>query len=151
MSSLLTEELLAHIGRKSAPQLELVTRKDIRKYAIATAQRNRRYLDGDEAPPMFYLALFWPVLEGAGLSADGVAIDELLPEFPLKKAMAGGLRIEYNVPIRPGDVLLATRTLSNIYQKDGSSGPLIFYELVMTVDNDRGERVVTEKATRILR
>ena len=151
MSSLLTEELLAHIGRKSAPQLELVTRKDIRKYAIATAQRNRRYLDGDEAPAMFYLALFWPVNESAELSPDGVAIDELLPEFPLKKPMAGGLRIEYHAPIRPGDVLLATRTLSNIYQKDGSSGPLIFYEIMMTVDNDRGERVVTEKTTRILR
>ena len=151
MSSLLSEELLAHIGRKSAPQLELVTRKDIRKYAIATGQRNRKYLDGDEAPAMFHLALFWPVRESAELSPDGVAIDELLPEFPLKNALAGGLRIEYHAPIRPGDVLLATRTLSNIYQKDGSSGPLIFYEIVMTVDNDRGERVVTEKTTRILR
>jgi hydroxyacyl-ACP dehydratase HTD2-like protein with hotdog domain len=80
-----------------------------------------------------------------------VAVDELLPEFPLKRAMAGGLRIEYHKPIRPGDVLLATRTLSAIYQKNGSSGPLIFYEIVMNVENDRGEAVVTEKTTRILR
>jgi len=151
MSNLLTPDLLANIGKRSPPRLELVTRKDIRKYAIATGQRLRKYLDGDEAPAMFHVALFWPVLESDRLSADGVAVDELLPEFPLKRAMAGGLRIEYHQPIRPGDVLLATRTLSAIYQKDGSSGPLIFYEIVMRVENDRGEAVVTEKTTRILR
>jgi len=151
MGSLLTRELLANIGRKAPPRLELVTRKDIRKYAIATGQRLRKYLDGDEAPPMFHLALFWPVLESAKLSADGVAIDDLLPEFPLKRAMAGGLKIVYHRTIRPGDVLLANRTLTNIWQKDGSSGPLIFYEIVMTVENERGEPVVTETTTRILR
>lgn len=151
MASLLTPELLANIGRKAPPRLELVTRKDIRKYAIATGQRLRKYLDGDEAPPMFHLALFWPVQESARLSPDGVAIDELLPEFPLKRAMAGGLKIRYHRTIRPGDVLLANRTLTNIWQKDGSSGPLIFYEIVMTVENERGEPVVTETTTRILR
>ena len=151
MGSLLTRELLANVGRKAPPRLELVTRKDIRKYAIATGQRRRRYLDGDEAPPMFHLALFWPVPESDKLGPDGVAIDDLLPEFPLKRAMAGGLKIAYHRTIRPGDVLLANRTLSNIWQKDGSSGPLIFYEIVMTVKNERGEPVVTETTTRILR
>ncbi len=44
--SLLTEELLSHIGRRSEPQRELVTRRDIRKYAVATDNRQRKYLDG---------------------------------------------------------------------------------------------------------
>lgn len=151
MASLLSPELLENIGKTSPPRLELVTRKDIRKYAIATQQRERRFLDGDEAPPMFYLALFWPVPENDQLSPDGVAIDPLLPEFPLKRAMAGGLKIDYHRTIRPGDVLQATRELSAIYQKDGSSGTLIFYEILMRVVNERGEPVVTEKTTRILR
>jgi hydroxyacyl-ACP dehydratase HTD2-like protein with hotdog domain len=151
VSTLLGPELLANIGRQSPPQCELVTRKDIRKYAIATGQRARKHLDGDVAPPMFYLALFWPVQESHELSPDGVAIDKLLPEFPLKKAMAGGLRIEYHQPIHPGDELTATRTLTRIYEKQGSSGPLIFYEIEMRVENARGERVVTEFTTRILR
>ena len=151
MSGLVGPELLAHVGRTSAPQLELVTRKDIRKYAIATSQRDLRFLDGDEAPPMFYLALFWPVPSMDELSADGVAVDPLLPEFPLKRAMAGGLHIEYHRPIRPGDVLMATRELAAIYEKQGSSGPLIFYEILMRVVDRHGELVVTEKTTRILR
>lgn len=151
MSSLLTPELLAHIGRSSPPHRELVTRRDIRKYAIATGQRLRKYLDGDEAPPMFHVALFWPVVERDEIAPDGVAIDSFLPDFPLKRAMAGGLKIEYSRSVVPGDWLTATRTLTDIFEKQGRSGPLIFYEVMMQVANDAGEAVLTETTTRILR
>ena len=125
MSGLLSPELLANIGKTSAPRLELVTRKDIRKYAIATQQRERRFLDGDEAPPMFYLALFWPVPENDQLSPDGVAIDPLLPEFPLKRAMAGGLHIDYHRSIHPGDVLQATRAMLDARPELAGAGAAI--------------------------
>lgn len=147
----LSPELLANIGRRDAPRRELVTRRDIRKYAIATGSRQQRYLDGDVAPPMFHVSLFWDVVAMESLSADGVSIDRLLPKFPLEKAMAGGLEIEYLRPILPGQWLTATRTLTDIYEKAGRSGPLIFYEIVMEVRNDDGELAVREKTTRILR
>jgi len=149
--SLLTPDLLAHIGRQTKPQREIVTRRDIRKYAVATGSRQRKYLDGDQAPPMFHLPLFWDVVELDQLSPDGVSIDTLLPKFPLEKAMAGGLEIEYHKAIHPGDWLTATRTLTNIYEKEGRSGPLIFYEVVMDIVNDDQELVIREKTTRILR
>jgi len=151
MSELLDAKLLANIGRQSEPQRELVTRRDIRKYAVATGNRQPKYLDGDEAPPMFHLPLFWDVVALDQLSPDGVSIDPLLPRFPLEKAMAGGLHIEYHKPVYPGDWLTATRTLTDIYEKHGRSGPLIFYEVVMDIRNDEGESVITEKTTRILR
>jgi hydroxyacyl-ACP dehydratase HTD2-like protein with hotdog domain len=151
MTSVLNDALLANIGRQSEPVRELVTRRDIRKYAIATGNRQRKYLDGDQAPPMFHVALFWDVVELDELSPDGVSIDRLLPKFPLEKAMAGGLHIEYHRPVRPGDWLTATRTLSNIYEKIGRSGPLIFYEVDMDIVDDDGNLVIREKTTRILR
>jgi hydroxyacyl-ACP dehydratase HTD2-like protein with hotdog domain len=149
--SLLTPDLLATIGGQSEPQREIVTRRDIRKYAIATDNRQRKYLDGDLAPPMFHVPLFWDVVELSQLSPDGVSIDSLLPKFPLEKAMAGGLNIEYHKPVRPGDWLTATRTLTDIYEKNGRSGALIFYEVVMDIVNDDQELVIREKTTRILR
>jgi hydroxyacyl-ACP dehydratase HTD2-like protein with hotdog domain len=149
--SLLTPDLLATIGRKSEPQREIVTRRDIRKYAVATGNRQRKYLDGDLAPPMFHVPLFWDVVELDQLTPDGVSIDSLLPKFPLEKAMAGGLNIEYHQPVRPGDWLTATRTLTDIYEKEGRSGALIFYEVVMDVVNDNQQLVIREKTTRILR
>ncbi|MFK8040929.1 MaoC family dehydratase N-terminal domain-containing protein [Congregibacter sp.] len=151
MTQLLGPEVLSAIGRQSAPRREIVTRRDIRKYAVATGNRQRKYLDGDEAPPLFHLSLFWEVVELDQLTPDGVSIDRLLPKFPLEKAMAGGLHIEYHQPVKPGDWLTATRTLTEIYEKTGRSGPLIFYVVVMEIVNDAGEPVVTEKTTRIMR
>ncbi len=151
MSTLLTAELMTHIGRKAPPSKELVTRRDIRKYSVATGQTQKKFLAGDEAPPMYPIALFWSVVEIDQLMPDGVSIDPLLPEFPLKRAMAGGWKMDYFRTIHPGDVLVANRTLTDIYEKRGSSGPLIFYELTMEVENEAGEPVLTEKITRILR
>ncbi len=151
MSGLLSSELLATIGRQSAPRRELVTRRDIRKYAVATGNRQPKYLAGDQAPPMFHVPLFWDVVELDQLSPDGVSIDQLLPRFPLEKAMAGGLKIEYLMDIFPGDWLTATRTLTDIYEKQGRSGALIFYEVVMGITNDAGDTVIRETTTRILR
>ncbi|MXW50492.1 MAG: MaoC family dehydratase [Gammaproteobacteria bacterium] len=147
----LTPELKANIGKAAPPRAEVVTRRDIRKYAIATNQRQRKYLDGDEAPPLYHVALFWDVVELDELTPDGVSIDALLPKFPLEKAMAGGLNITYHDRIRPGDVLVGERTLTDIYEKEGRSGPLIFYEVVLEVRRQDGSPVITEKTTRILR
>lgn len=151
MSGLLTDELLANIGRSSPPKTEIVTRRDIRKYSVATGQRIRKFLDGDEAPPLFHIALFWEVVELEELNPDGVFIDALVPDFPLKRAVAGGVKLEFHRPIVPGDVLTARRTLTEIFEKSGSSGPLIFYVIVTKVEDADGEPVLTEKNTRIMR
>lgn len=151
MTQVLTEDVLAAIGSKSEPRTEVVTRRDIRKYSVATNQQQRKYLDGDVAPSMYHVALFWDVVELDQLMPDGVSVDTLLPEFPLKQAMAGGLDLKYLRPIVPGDVLTATRTLTDIYEKTGSKGPIIFYEVVMEVRDSNGEAVVWEKTTRLLR
>ncbi|WP_373475274.1 MaoC family dehydratase N-terminal domain-containing protein [Sphingorhabdus sp.] len=150
-SGLLGDELLSCIGRTSTPRTEIVSRREIRKYSIATGWKKKEYLDGDEAPPLFHLALFWDMVELDKLTPDGVSIDGLLPKFPLEKAMAGGLSIDYFRPIMAGDILVATRTLTNIYEKSGSQGPIIFYEVVMRVETAAGELVLIEKTTRLLR
>ena len=151
MSPLLDQEHLANIGRQAPIKKEIVTRRDIRKYAIATGQRLRKYLDGDEAPPLFHVALFWEVVERDQLHPDGVAIDALIPPLPLAKAMAGGLKVEYHRGIFPHDTLIAARTLTALYEKQGRQGPIIFYEVVMQVTTDDGDPVLTETTTRLLR
>jgi len=151
VSSVVDPGLLSLIGKAAAPQTQLVTRRDIRKYSVATAQRQRKYLDGDEAPPMFHVALFWPVLPLDELSANGVAIDPMFPDIPGRRPMAGGLKIDFHRPLKPGDELTATRMLTNIYSKQGSNGSLIFVEVTMTVIDSAGEIVLTEKTTRIMK
>lgn len=149
--ALLTPEHLAHIGDKGPRKQEIATRRDIRKYAVATGQTLAKYLDGDVAPPLYHVTLFWEVVELSRLSPDGVYIDSLIPALPLERAMAGGLDIEYFQPIHAGDELIAQRELTALYEKSGRSGSLIFYEVIMEVSTLAGERVLREKTTRILR
>jgi hydroxyacyl-ACP dehydratase HTD2-like protein with hotdog domain len=151
MSGLITPELKAHVGRQAPPRREVVTRRDIRKYALSTGTRIRKHLDGDEAPPLYHVALFWDVVELDQLTPDGVSVDTLLPKLPLDRAMAGGLQIDYFRPIRPGDVLVARRTLTDLYEKSGRSGPLIFYEITLDVATEDNDPVLREITTRILR
>ena len=151
MSDLLTPEILSHVGRSLAPITQVVTRRDIRKYSVATRQRQKKYLDGDEAPPLYHIALFWDVVEIERMSPDGISQDPLIPELPLKRAMAGGVRVEYRRPIVPGDVLVGTRTLNRIWDKQGSQGPLIFYEMELRLETEEGAPVLTETTPRIVR
>ncbi len=104
--SVLTPDLLATIGRKSEPQREIVTRRDIRKYAVATGNRQRKYLDGDLAPPMFHVPLFWDVVELDQLTPDGVSIDSFVKKITYQKLSVDGIKnigpaVEEMVTIRP--------------------------------------------------
>ena len=47
MSDLLSPELLANNGHSSEPRQELVARREIRKYPLATSQQQRKFLNGE--------------------------------------------------------------------------------------------------------
>lgn len=151
MAELVTSAMRAWIGRSAPPVTVEVTRRDIIKYAHATGQRQARFLDGDEAPPMFLFGADRPLTPLAGLGPDGLRPDTLVPELPLKRVMAGGIKQRYHRAIVPGDVLTLTRSIADIYGKDGASGPLIFVVYGLTVIDARGALVLEETQTRINR
>jgi hydroxyacyl-ACP dehydratase HTD2-like protein with hotdog domain len=151
MTSLLTDEIRSWIGRTAEPLRFEVARRDIVKYAIATEQTDERYLRGDLAPPMFLFGADRPLVPITELGPDGLRPENLLPELPLKRVMAGGIRQRYHRRVRPGDVLIITRGISNIFEKAGSSGPLIFVEYTITVTTEDGTPVMDETQTRINR
>ncbi len=148
---LLTPEIASWIGRREPPVAVEVGRRDIVKYAVATEQRRRAYLDGDEAPPMFVFGLFRPVAPLDALGPDGLPPAAAMPELPLKRIMAGGTRLTVHRPVRPGDVLVGTRTLRDIFEKEGRRGPLIFVVTELAVADAAGEPVMEETQTRIAR
>ena len=151
MPSLLNDDIRAWIGRADAPQRIEITRRDIIKYAIATEQQQARYLRGDEAPPMFLFGADRPLAELDQLGPDGLRPDVLLPPLPLKRVMAGGVKQRYYRALVPGDVVHLKRTLSDIYEKQGASGPLIFVVYDIDVTDTNGQLVMHETQTRINR
>lgn len=151
MGDLITDEIRAWIGRSQSFGPIDVSRQDIVKYSLATEQRLERFLRGDAAPLMFLFGAIRPIVPLDELSTDGLAADPLVPELPLTRTMAGGSRIQVHRPVRPGDVLFATRTLTDIYEKAGRSGPLIFVHYELAVSTEGGERIMDETQTRIAR
>src|SRR5690554_4484885 len=110
--SLLTAELKSAIGRQLPPIRAEVSRREIRKYSVATGQTLQRFLDGDEAPPMFLFGLFLPIVPREQLTHDGLPPDSgLVPELPLKRVMAGGTQQTWYRGVYPGDVLVSRLTL----------------------------------------
>ena len=149
--NLLSDDVRAWIGRSDEPVRMEVSRRDIVKYSIATEQRNPRYLRGDEAPPMFLFGADKPLTPIPQLRADGLLEDQLLPDLPLKRVMAGGIKQRYHRPIKPGDVLIITRTITDIFQKQGSSRPLIFIVYDIRVTTEDVTLVMQETQSRINR
>ena len=151
MSELLTDDMRAWIGRTDPPQRVEVTRRDIIKYAFATEQTLGKYLRGDEAPPMFLFGAHTPLSPLDELGPDGLRPDSLLPELPLKRIMAGGISQTHFRPLRAGDVVFLQRKLTDIYEKQGKTGPLIFVEYEIDTRTEEGELVTRQTQTRIVR
>lgn len=150
--ALLTEDHLRWVGTSDPPVTVEISRRDIVKYSTATEQQQAKYLAGDEAPPMFVFNLFTPLPAVADLRPDGLPRRQRPgPTLPLKRMMAGGTNVELHRTIIPGDVLTATRTLTSITEKLGSSGPLIFLEYTTEVVDADGRRVMQDRQTGIVR
>lgn len=148
---LVSEEARKMIGASGPPAHVKISRRDIIKYSVSTEQILDKYLKGDEAPPMFLFGALRPVVPIDQLGPDGVASTSLMPELPLKRVMAGGTKIRYFRPVKPGDKLVATRTLADMYEKSGSQGPLIFLVYKLDIKTEAGELVAEETQTRIVR
>lgn len=149
--TLISDEARQMIGRSDPPIRVDVSRRDIIKYSIATEQVLEKYLNGDEAPPMFLFGALRDITPIDQLGPDGIASASLVPDLPLKRVMAGGTKTRYFCAVKPGDVLIAERSLADMYEKSGSQGPLIFLVYKLIVTTESGEPVVEETQTRIVR
>ena len=73
--SIISETAKSAIGQSQPPITVEVSRREIQKYSLATQQSQQKYLDGDEAPPMFLFGLFRPLTPISELGPDGIARD----------------------------------------------------------------------------
>ena len=152
MTTLLTDEHRAWIGHEDPPTHVEVSRRDIVKYSIATEQTLQKYLRGDEAPPMFIFNLFGALRPIAELRSDGLPRGSGAgPKLPLHRVMAGGTELIQTRPIRPGDRLTGVHRIVDLYEKQGSQGPLIFTVRALRVTDAAGAPVLEEVQTSIAR
>ena len=162
-ASNITPEAKAYIGRTLVKEPVEVTKRDIRRFAISIGDSNPLYHDEEYAkktsfggiigPPFFYTALTLdeePLedLEESGLGKKmGLRMAVPVPGFV--GAMAAGRDITFGVPIRPGDLITVEQTITDIFEKKGSRGPMVFIIDEWTFRNQRGEVAVRSRETLI--
>jgi hypothetical protein len=133
----ISEELQNMVNVPFGPEVYEIEKGMVRRFADAIDDPNPRWRE--EAPPTFPAALVPRELLHRLFNAAG----------PLKRFLNGASELEHIMPIKAGDTISVTGTLTRLRQAAGASGPTLFMFTEMTYTNQRGEVVVKGKNTYI--
>jgi acyl dehydratase len=124
-----------------------VTEEMIVGFARAVGEADPQYVDveakrgpsgGLIAPPIFY---------------DVFRADQLPdPKVKFGKvAFNAGQRCEFYAPIRPGDTITMKTRVTDVYEKTGRTGKMVFIVRETAYENQRGEKVAVVEQSQVRR
>jgi len=103
---------------------------------------------GEAIPPGWHWAYFLPIARRATLGADGLPTDTgVLPKMPLPRRMYAGGRLTLHRPIRVGEALRQETELTDIAERHGGSGRLVFATVARRISGPEGLALVDERDT----
>lgn len=160
---IITEAARSWAAQPYRPYKMTVSRTDIQRFANATGETDPVYFDLDSARAAGHRDLLAPpyfpytvrlhaanLVPADALEPDGSASEDV-PPLPTTRAMAGETVIEFGDPIHAGDDLLLEKRITNLYEKEGRSGPLVFVTTAFVFTNQHNRQVFHESFTRIYR
>lgn len=169
----ITSEVRSFIGRESEPVVawDPVETGAIRRMAQGIMDDDPVYWDQDYAsttkfggvvaPPLYPMHAIRrlpgtpdplvfsdadPDYDGAGQShGEGLGLPPV--PIPLTRLINGGNEVEFYAFARPGDRIVAISRYRDIYQKEGSSGPLVFVitETSYTTEKDSALLMISRR------
>ena len=131
------ERLRARIGTNGPEVKATVEAGHLKRFAEAIGDPNPRWTK--EAPPTFLV----------GLAPGSMHLAEA--EEYGKGWLNGGNRFEYFAPVKVGDRIIATGRIADVYEKEGSSGNLLFIIFETDYMNQDGQLVARLRSTAIRR
>lgn len=150
-----SDEARARVGTVTARyRSDPVSVRHIREYIAATGGRPEQLDNVDDAsicaPPLFFHAACRPVVAEQDLLEDG-QYAFLGVEGVTGRTMAGGHRYEVLGQVHPGDVLTVTEHLTDITEKQGRGGPLVFVTTETAYHNQHDTLIARYRHTVIFR
>lgn len=156
--SWITDDVRAMIGKEVWSDTGTATLTQIKKFAQCIGDKNPLYSSEDYAkssrhgsiiaPPLFDD----PLLDYDGREAEleilesGSRIVQVGHDIPalehLRGAFEGEVEYELFKPIRPGDVINASRKIIDVFEKAGRSGRMVFIVSETTLKDEKSETVL---------
>ena len=85
---------------------------------------------GTALPPLWHWLYFLPMHRQSDIGADGHARrGGFLPPVPLPRRMWAGSQFEFRAPVRVGDAVERTSTITDVTSKEGRTGRLVFVKV----------------------
>ena len=158
---MIPEEAKQFIGRTAPPIIRHVEKGAIRRYAEAVGNDNPLYYDeeyarktkygGIIAPPGFW---GWPTRTPSSSTGLAEIVGELqatLARGGFPRILDGGISYDFFLPMRAGNILVATPRVTGLSEKEGKSGTMIICNFETTYVNQNGDLVAKSYQTFITR
>ena len=144
--SVITPEMRAAVGVESEPYTNEIEKGAIVKFARAIGDSNPIYTDEEAARRSRYGGLVAPPTFFRSLRSGPMKVDVKSP-YPAN--LDGGSEWEYYEPTRPGDRITVTHKISNIFERPGRLGNMLFIQRETKYVNQFGTTVAIQRTTGI--
>lgn len=114
-----------------------VTRELIADFCAAIGETNPLYTDPEAAKAGPHGGIVAPP-SLAAIFGDGENIFQDFPQFEHRR-LAAGMEVEFVVPIRAGDSITTVSRVTEVYQKTGRSGAMLFIVVSSELRKQDGE------------
>ena len=145
MNSVVTEEMRSFIGAESPPVTYRVSHREVARFNAAI----RGELPPVESDPLADSGepplVANPLILRSFITAP---FDPPFPE-PFHDVLDGGSRFSFNRPVVAGDEITVVRKMTDMFEKNGRFGPMLFKITEVSYRDGQGELVATQESTSI--
>jgi acyl dehydratase len=147
---LITDDMRQLIGQRFRPYSLEVEKGDMLRFAEAARMTSPAFTDEVTARHGRYGGLIAsPTYVIVMRCLEAAAISPLLDRIPYGGVLDGGSSWTFLEPIRPGDRIEATARLTDLYERQGKLGRMLFAIIDIDYTNQLGECVVRQRDTSI--
>ena len=145
-NSVITQEMRDAVGVESDPVSHEIEKGAIIKFAQAIGDTNPIFNDEQAARASRYGGIVAPptFLRSTPSGPMKVSI-----KSPFSANLDGGSEWEYFEPVRPGDTVTVTQKFSDIYERSGRLGTMLFMIRETKYVNQFGQTVALQRSTGI--
>lgn len=149
------DELKQHIGKIDPPHVREVERGAIRRYADAVGDNNPLYFDEEYASESRYGTIIAPPgffgwsMQSVPSSEGIIGLMTAMINAGYYRILDGGMSYEFFLPVREGDIMIASPKIKDVTAKEGKSGTMMVCDFETTYLNQNGDLVAKAYQTLI--